>query len=462
MQSDLLDVVIGVVFAWFLFSSVLFAVNEALVWATHVRSKYLWLAIGRMLDPSQSQLPRKFLDVSVLLPFGVRLPRGATGRTTLDLRPRASDGVSSPTASVAGSRGPDQGLLDRVQNVYNALAPRLNEVAKEGRRSKLTQIAGDALAEAVASVAEAVHPAELLTAARQTTSGWSDAEVQVLEAAVQPFGTDVITLSDLGALSVPGKPATDLRRLYIDASRQLSGRDVADFFAANPDLAESVRNAAAGVTQSESYRAVKAAVERWFDREMEQLSAHYRRQSRKILGVLAVPLVLYVQANVFGIVDDLRSDTALRQASVSAAIGAAGLDDLQAAIDQNCAPASGAGGTGEGEAETEGETEEEDPFVSAVDRFRCAGEVLDAASAFRLLPDFDQIRTYHDDDAEGVGKGEPLSLLDYGEYVWQDWGIVGRLVTLVALLFGAQFWYDVLRRLVGIRTVLTKTGAAAG
>ncbi len=43
-----------------------------------------------------------------------------------------------------------------------------------------------------------------------------------------------------------------------------------------------------------------------------------------------------------------------------------------------------------------------------------------------------------------------------------DWGWLGRALTVVALLFGAQFWYDLLRRLVGIRTLLTTGGSAAG
>ena len=35
---------------------------------------------------------------------------------------------------------------------------------------------------------------------------------------------------------------------------------------------------------------------------------------------------------------------------------------------------------------------------------------------------------------------------------WLAHRIPGRIIAVVALLFGAQFWYDVLRRLVGLRT----------
>ena len=69
MQSDLLDVVIGVVFVWFLLSVMLSGVNEAFSLLTHTRAKHLWLGIGRLLDPRKSKLPTRFLDVTVRLPI---------------------------------------------------------------------------------------------------------------------------------------------------------------------------------------------------------------------------------------------------------------------------------------------------------------------------------------------------------------------------------------------------------
>ena len=43
--------------------------------------------------------------------------------------------------------------------------------------------------------------------------------------------------------------------------------------------------------------------------------------------------------------------------------------------------------------------------------------------------------------------------------VWSYEGLLGRVVTWVALLFGASFWYDALRRLIGLKgKVVTAEG----
>jgi len=48
-------------------------------------------------------------------------------------------------------------------------------------------------------------------------------------------------------------------------------------------------------------------------------------------------------------------------------------------------------------------------------------------------------------------------------YEFDRWAIFGRPITLLALMFGAQFWFDVLRRLVGIRKFSGgETGSGAG
>jgi hypothetical protein len=49
-----------------------------------------------------------------------------------------------------------------------------------------------------------------------------------------------------------------------------------------------------------------------------------------------------------------------------------------------------------------------------------------------------------------------LRATDSGGLRWLWDGLVGRAVTWAALLFGAGFWYDVLRRLVGLKGGSTK------
>ena len=81
MNSDVLNVAIGVVFVWFLLSVVLSAVNEGLALVTHVRAKHLWLGIGRLVDPNNSPLPRRFLDAAFRAPCGAVATYAGLGGT---------------------------------------------------------------------------------------------------------------------------------------------------------------------------------------------------------------------------------------------------------------------------------------------------------------------------------------------------------------------------------------------
>jgi len=86
-------------------------------------------------------------------------------------------------------------------------------------------------------------------------------------------------------------------------------------------------------------------------------------------------------------------------------------------------------------------------------------KIVRAAGVFAIVPDIDKITAL--DPSEGPFFG--MSVADIWDYEFHDYGWLGRGITLVALLFGAQFWFDVLRRLVGIRkSVIGGGGSAAG
>ena len=124
-----------------------------------------------------------------------------------------------------------------------------------------------------------------------------------------------MALTEVLDLDLDDVADTDKRQLYITASEMITVRDLGDYFRSNPQLAAFVRNAAAGLPAGEAARAAKVAVAQYFDREMEQLSTLYQRQSRKVLAILAVGVVLFFQANSLGIISDLRNDSAFREAS---------------------------------------------------------------------------------------------------------------------------------------------------
>ena len=89
-------------------------------------------------------------------------------------------------------------------------------------------------------------------------------------------------------------------------------------------------------------------------------------------------------------------------------------------------------------------TGDDDPLRKSSIKLECASKIINSAKAFALLPDPGQIQAL--DGKKG------FSVTDLWHYEFDRWGIVGRAITIVALMFGAQFWFDVLRRLVGLRT----------
>lgn len=81
--------------------------------------------------------------------------------------------------------------------------------------------------------------------------------------------------------------------------------------------------------------------------------------------------------------------------------------------------------------------------------------MLEDASQFRVGLAWQELIETRGDTGKDA-QLEPADALPYiGNAVWHDHGFLGRSITLIALLFGAQFWFDVLRRLTGLRTTLS-------
>jgi len=338
VDSQLLDSVIGVVFVWFLLSSVLSVVNEGFVFVTHARAKHLWMGIGRLIDPVKGRLSSRLFDTAIKVPFSGKLdvrpvatpPGNVGGAADPVVAPPGDEGGGLPpqltsqwwTNRPATKGGDLADIRSKTQQLYDELSPRVAEIAQLGRLSKISHVAAGVFSDAVVALAQHVHRADLVNAAK--AAGWTDEQIEALKGALPQPVDERLSADQVTSLGGPEAFATEeeLRELYVRASATVTGRDVADFFKDNPDLERSVRRAAAAVGVDQRAAAVKKEVESWFEREMEQLSGFYRRQSRKILGILAIPLVLLCHANTISIFDNLRHDASLRQATVTAAVTA--------------------------------------------------------------------------------------------------------------------------------------------
>jgi hypothetical protein len=172
------------------------------------------------------------------------------------------------------------------------------------------------------------------------------------------------------------------------------------------------------------------AIEYWFDGEMVRLSGLYRKHLRWVIAVIAVLMTLFTGFDSLAYGRALLADSAFRSQAVAVATG--NPDKLER-LQQICQAH---------------EREASDGGQPASDPYACVSDVFSSPSFARILSD-------------AVVSAQLLTA-DGPSFRWNGphwWARIslpahwpGFLLTVVALLFGASFWWDVLRRLTGVRS----------
>jgi hypothetical protein len=172
----------------------------------------------------------------------------------------------------------------------------------------------------------------------------------------------------------------------------------------------------------------RSGVESWFDGEMQRLSRLYRRSARWVITVLAALVALVIGLDALAYGQSLLSDQAYRTQVVAVA---GGNPDKLVNLQDTCQTLAG-----------------QKAVQPSPDPYRCISGVLASPALAQLLRS-SLVRV----DLEA--RGSPRFSWNGG--TWLDrvrspghWP--GLLLTVIALLFGAPFWWDVLRRLTGVRS----------
>lgn len=168
----------------------------------------------------------------------------------------------------------------------------------------------------------------------------------------------------------------------------------------------------------------RKGVENWFDGEMQRLSMLYGRYVKLVVFALGVVLTLVFSMDALEYGKTLLRDNAYRT-GVTAIAGGGG--DGYAALRDKCAGSE----------------------VGVAEPYGCVTESLSSPALVKIFDHALVSVTMPPEDSD-----EPSFHWNGG--AWWDRLITpghwpGYLLTMVALLFGASFWWDVLRRLTGVR-----------
>jgi hypothetical protein len=503
------DLAIGLVLAFLLLSLVVSGVNEGIVRLLAIRSKFLWAYLRDTLDGA---------EVTDKIPAGLRALDGVLDRLRgvgrwlrvhlVDLLPPPTDGRSRLPATVLGvfaklpfGKDPRPDFSPQPSPVQSPpLAPAPGTIAAEAAAGVTAKTPAETPADETANIsagtiAEAAPERIAATAAVTIAEGVVAAAVRVTETvsaahwadpahgidqADEPErapGTDaagdtdeVVGTQEVGVAGargigdaggagrtpdvVPvgeGKSLAELlyeRLQEIDHSKQgrtsIAEIPPARFAVAVMEIATEHGGVEQlisdlDVLQSPLYRPLKAVwdrashdveafrkgIEDWFDGEMARLTSLYRRYVRWVIASLALAVTLVFSMDALEYGKTLLNDSAYR--SSVAAFAGSGPEAL-APIKARC------------------DVKEE--------TYACVTDVLST-------PAFVQIFTHAPVGVTMRGDSSPAWTWRGGDW-WDRLSAPGHwpgfLITLVALLFGAPFWWDMFRRITGIKL---RTGTAA-
>lgn len=389
--SIYVDLAIGLILAFLLLSLLVSGVNEAFVRLLGIRSKFLWAYLRDTLDggpeEGKSWIPSKIADIFAKLPFSKDDPRP----------------VHSPD--------PAPSVVEPMR-VDPVAVPAAEEPATDGSIANTAEglAAGEATGEPAAESA-AGKPAEGFAPIDMTARLY-----ERLQEIDHPKGART---------SIANIPPERFSGAVMElASAEENGIEglLAKLEAINSPLAGHLRGVWEGAQRDMGK--FRKGVENWFDGEMQRLSMLYGRYVKLVVFALGVVLTLVFSMDALEYGKTLLRDNAYRT-GVTAIAGGGG--DGYAALRDKCAGSE----------------------VGVAEPYGCVTESLSSPALVKIFDHALVSVTMPPEDSD-----EPSFHWNGG--AWWDRLITpghwpGYLLTMVALLFGASFWWDVLRRLTGVR-----------
>jgi hypothetical protein len=166
---------------------------------------------------------------------------------------------------------------------------------------------------------------------------------------------------------------------------------------------------------------VQQSIEAWFDGTMDRTSGWYKRQTQRTLFVVAAVLTVILDVDAIEIARDFYRDPARREAAVAMAA---------AATQESRRPASG----------TAGDTTARRAKLDSL-----AGAAMDRLNSLGIPIGWSDVKT----------QGFPTTAEEWNE-IWKHLrhAFFGWFLTAIAVSFGAPFWFDLLNKVMVIRSTV--------
>ncbi|GIH59688.1 hypothetical protein Msi02_05050 [Microbispora siamensis] len=419
------DLAIGLILAFLLLSLVVSGINEGIVRLLGIRSKFLWAYLRDTLDGAETADGTSRLDriLDALKRFGRK------ARTPLTQEASPEEGRSRLPASVLGvfarlpfGRDPRPAFSRQPPPVESPpLAAAADSVAAE-QMTASAEAPADAPADPAHTAGQAdpeeaavltVDPAADGAAGGVLPPGQGKSMAELLHERLQE-----IDHAKRGRTSIADIPPARFAVAVMEIATEHGGVEalMRDLDALKSPFSRPLK--AVWDRASHDLEAFRRGVEDWFDGEMERLSLLYRRYVRWVLVALGLVVTLVFSMDSLEYGKTLLRDNAYRSAVT--AFGQAGPQALES-IREQCRPGQ--------------------------DTYACVTDVLSTPAFVKIFTNAPVSVTM--DAADG-----PAWAWHGGDW-WQRLTSPGHwpgfLITLVALLFGAPFWWDILRRVSGLR-----------
>ena len=476
IDSVYLDWAIGLAVVFFLGGALISGLNEGLNWITRVRAKFLWAYLYDLFNGhgKPSALPSGWLGIARL--WGTSLARRVPFLRKLGWVARLDERDKRPLVGAAITSDDD------AQEWVNRLAGSLDPIlAKQlfGNRTALKHVPPTSLAQAlVEAFADVGREALTETVSTLLRKDATETEVavaaawlkQYLQLNADPAGmvtkfrrdrreADADAVADLLQSSAP---ADGMREAWRDAARNWDAVDykpdvdaiVAAIVSAHPAVSERARieHALAGLAPSspvtKTLRRLWAAaegkvdafrtdLERYLDADLQRLSGYYRRSIRVVMLVLAagVALIGGIDAVAFG--QNTWRNASARDALIQRAdeIANSEADDADGTVLQSLRTRCGA--------DTPITDVQTNQFNTKIEADQALADVRDCVNdSIDELTGANVLGNALWNDPGGWANEWTSRPLSHG---------IGTILAALALMLGAPFWFDVIRRLTGIR-----------